>query len=251
MGIIYTYDGTFDGFLSCVFAAYSTKRFPSEIARRGTVTASIFDQIADIETDYEHAERVGAGIAKNISRGALSCAYLAFMAERAGKENDIFEFLRLGFRYGGRVLGMMNNDAVMSVIKLKRRAYSEADKLFGFVRFEELEGGIYYSEVEPTNNIIELLAKHFEDRFPNQPFIICDKGRAVTALYDTREIMITHGMPRNLPRRSESEEEYRRLWKKFYDTVEIKERKNPKLRRANMPKKYWKYMTEMRDISSL
>ena len=35
---------------------------------------------------------------------------------------------------------------------------------------------------------------------------------------------------------SAEEAQYRRLWKRFYDTIEIKERRNPKLRMSNMPK---------------
>lgn len=243
-GIIYTYDGTFDGFLCCVFTAYNTKRFPSKIARYGTFTPSIFDRVSDVRTDRVEAERVYEGIRKNISGKALYYAYLAFMTEREGMEDDIFEFLRLGFKYGSRVLSMMNNDAVLSVVKLKEKAYREADKLFGFVRFEELEGGIYYAEIEPDNNILELLAKHFEDRFPRRRFIMCDKGRGISAVYDAGELTLLRGIPENLPPRSENEEEYRRLWKCFYDAVEIKERRNPKLQRSMMPKKYWKYIIE-------
>lgn len=243
-GFIYAYDGTFDGFLTCVFEAYSTKRFPRAIRRRGIAQESLFDEIIDIETDRAKSERVYAGIMRNISGRALYFAYLAFMAEVEGREDAIFEFVRLGFKYGDRVIKMMNNDSVLSVVKLKEKVGREADHLYGFLRFEELEGGLYYAELEPTNNIIELLAKHFEDRFPNQSFIICDKARRITALYDTRELMITEGMPKNLPSRSENENEYRRLWKGFYDAVEIKERHNPKLQRAMMPKKYWKYIIE-------
>ena len=41
--------------------------------------------------------------------------------------------------------------------------------------------------------------------------------------------------------------QYRHLWKRFYDTIEIKERRNPKLRMSNMPKRYWETMTEFQD----
>lgn len=242
--VIYVYDGTFDGLLCCVFEAFLSKCPPNDIVRRGFVEVGLFDKVVEIETDKVKAERVYAGIVKNISGDALYCAYVAFMAEIAVREMDIFEFLRLGFKYGGAVLGMMNHDAVLSVMKLKSKAFREAERLFGFVRFEELEGGIYYAELEPTHNVLELLAKHFEDRFPNQCFIICDKGRYLTAVYDTHELVITASVPDNLPPRSESENEYRRLWRGFYDAVGIAERRNPKLHRAMMPKKYWKYIIE-------
>ena len=42
----------------------------------------------------------------------------------------------------------------------------------------------------------------------------------------------------------EREAEYRLLWKRFYDTIAIKERENPRLRMSNMPKRYWGTMTE-------
>ena len=33
----------------------------------------------------------------------------------------------------------------------------------------------------------------------------------------------------------------------FYDTVEIKERHNPRKRMSSMPKRYWETMTEFQD----
>ena len=42
----------------------------------------------------------------------------------------------------------------------------------------------------------------------------------------------------------ETETSYRRLWKRFYDTIAIKERENPRCRQTHMPKRYWNTMTE-------
>ena len=42
----------------------------------------------------------------------------------------------------------------------------------------------------------------------------------------------------------EREANYRLLWKRFYDTIAIKERENPRLRQTHMPKRYWNTMTE-------
>ena len=46
---------------------------------------------------------------------------------------------------------------------------------------------------------------------------------------------------------NETEAAYRLLWKRFYDTVAIRERENPKLRMTHMPKRYWSTMTEFQD----
>ena len=45
----------------------------------------------------------------------------------------------------------------------------------------------------------------------------------------------------------ETEARYRLLWKRFYDTIAIKERENPRCRMTNMPKRYWNTMTEFQD----
>jgi len=34
------------------------------------------------------------------------------------------------------------------------------------------------------------------------------------------------------------------LWKKYFKSMAIEERKNLKLQQQNMPKKYWKYLVE-------
>ena len=45
----------------------------------------------------------------------------------------------------------------------------------------------------------------------------------------------------------ETEANYRILWKRYYDTIAIKERYNPRGRMTNMPKRYWGTMTEFQN----
>ena len=47
----------------------------------------------------------------------------------------------------------------------------------------------------------------------------------------------------------ETEAKYRLLWKRFYDTIAIRERENPRCRMTHMPKRYWGTMTEFQDAS--
>ena len=46
-----------------------------------------------------------------------------------------------------------------------------------FVRFSVMERGVMYSEIAPDNDVLELVADHFSERFRNDPFIIHDTGR--------------------------------------------------------------------------
>ena len=43
----------------------------------------------------------------------------------------------------------------------------------------------------------------------------------------------------------ENEEKYRALWRRFYDTIAVEGRENPKCRMTHMPKRYWAHLTEM------
>lgn len=45
----------------------------------------------------------------------------------------------------------------------------------------------------------------------------------------------------------DAEAAYRRLWKRFYDTIAIRERYNPRCRRTQMPMRYWNTMTEFQN----
>ena len=48
----------------------------------------------------------------------------------------------------------------------------------------------------------------------------------------------------NIPNITEKEKEYQILWKTFFDTISIKERKNSRLQMQFMPQKYWQDLIE-------
>jgi probable DNA metabolism protein len=43
-----------------------------------------------------------------------------------------------------------------------------------------------------------------------------------------------------------AEKEYQDLWKKYFETIAIKERTNPRCQKNFMPVRYWKNLTELR-----
>ncbi|WP_379163538.1 DUF4130 domain-containing protein [Paenibacillus sp. sgz5001063] len=49
------------------------------------------------------------------------------------------------------------------------------------------------------------------------------------------------------PAPDKAEEEYRSLWKGFYNAIGIQERRNDRLRASLMPRRYWKHLPEMND----
>jgi probable DNA metabolism protein len=43
---------------------------------------------------------------------------------------------------------------------------------------------------------------------------------------------------------AEDEKLFQELWKGYFSSMTIKERINPKLHRQNLPRRFWKYLTE-------
>ncbi len=100
------------------------------------------------------------------------------------------------------------------------------------------------SEIEPKNYVLPLLASHFCDRYREECFLIYDKTHRMALVYQPYRFEILPIEDLQLPSPNETEQSFRRLWKLFYDTIEIEGRHNPKCRMSMMPKRYWKYMTE-------
>ena len=46
---------------------------------------------------------------------------------------------------------------------------------------------------------------------------------------------------------AEAEPDYQVLWKSYFDSVNIPERKNMKLHLQHVPRRYWKYLSEKRE----
>ena len=44
---------------------------------------------------------------------------------------------------------------------------------------------------------------------------------------------------------AEDEKLFQEMWRSYFKALTIKERKNPKLQRQHMPRRYWKYITEL------
>lgn len=242
--LVYVYDGSFEGLLTSVFEAYYRRQEPSAIIRAEGLQQDILARYVHIVTDPVRSERVYAAIWKKISVEALRNIYYVFLSEDPGAGTVIYRYLRLGWKMGQRVDLHLSDEAVFRVMDINRRVECELHRLMGFVRFRQVEGGIFYSPVSPDNNIVELLAPHFAERLPDQNWIIHDVKRGLAALYNRRTWIISEFTTGEIPGNTEEEKQYAGLWKEFFNISAIPYRTNPKLQRQLMPRRYWEHMTE-------
>ena len=104
---------------------------------------------------------------------------------------------------------------------------------------------VLYARLEPDNDVIELMAPHFADRYKNDPFILHDLRRE-KAVFSQGGHWYVAALPKDAPvNLAQGEREYRKLWKQYFETIAIRERTNPRCQKLYMPVRYWKHLTEM------
>lgn len=96
--------------------------------------------------------------------------------------------------------------------------------------------------------VLELLAPHFSDRFPNENWMIYDKKRQKVLAHEqggecTVYIQAVLNTQETDPVQSD---EYENLWKAFCSHITIPERKNPGVQRQFVPLKFRSNMPEFR-----
>ena len=69
--ILFIYDHTFEGLLTCIFDAYFRKTFPDLLLMEGEPLPLFYNGAIHIATDEEKAGRVWRGLQKKISKHAL------------------------------------------------------------------------------------------------------------------------------------------------------------------------------------
>ncbi|MBW4085070.1 TIGR03915 family putative DNA repair protein [Paenibacillus sp. S150] len=241
--LAYTYDGSFEGLLCCVFESYQWKEVPLAIHSEGEKQGLLLES-KWIDTDSSKAERVLKSIPLRICPEAAELVRLGFWTCTPDKELLLLNFLYLGFAHGRKVMNMLADDTVNALHKAVQQLQREGHHYLGFVRFS-VYGPVMAAVIEPRGFVLPVIQEHFCDRFHGESFMIYDKTHSMALIHQPGQqaiIPLDEWVP---PEPDAAEEEYRRLWKGFYHAIGIKERRNDRLRSSLMPKRYWKHLPEM------
>jgi probable DNA metabolism protein len=246
--IVYLHDGSFEGILTAVYEAYYSNIKPDKILPHENLEMNLMDTYIHINTDFAKSDKVYGSALEKISPESLKNAFHVFLSEIPEAGTLIYNYLKLGFKYGGKVDMNLTDDTVLEVHRISRRVSFETHRFTGLLRFQKLRGEIYYSTYEPDNNITMPLAPHFQDRLNDQRWIIHDLKRNLAAVYNLKEWVITDTVPGKLPSLAEGEEFFELLWREYFKSMAIKERINPRLQKQMMPVRYWKYLSEKKGV---
>ena len=95
---VYRYDGTFQGFLCCIFESYAQKELPLAVCGPEEGQTSLY-AMREIETDLPRARRVEKGVDR--LGGAVRARLMTgFLSGDDGKDLTLLRFARAAFRQG-------------------------------------------------------------------------------------------------------------------------------------------------------
>lgn len=238
--VVFQYDATFEGFLCCVFESYVYKEFP--IVFSGDEECWSLYEVRYIVTERAHAQRVYDSILRR-SKAAADIVRRGFLTCLPDKESHLYALIQKLYKEGPEFLRNRSDPVYFPVAKALRHMSGELEKLRGFVRFSEY-GGVLGAEIEPKNRVLPLLRQHFCDRYANESFFIYDRTNRELLVYAKKHsrLLALDSLHLSLPR--DEEVQFRQLWKRFYETISIKERYNPRCQNTFLPKRYRGTMTE-------
>ena len=244
MDLVYVYDGSFDGLLTAIFEAYANKEQPARIVEPQDLQYGLEQREREICTDEGKARRVEQGIISKIGHPAYRTVWTTFLSGKPEKAMVLYRYVCACFTQGRRIYNNLAHPDVLAMQALQGPIMREVQKLLGFARFAHMENGVYYAKIAPQNSVVPLLMPHFADRFNIQPFLLHDCVHQLAGVYTGTEWYLAETAGVELPAYAEDEIGFKRMWKRFYDSLVIVERINPKVQRNNMPKRYWPNMVE-------
>ena len=247
--ISYVYDGSFEGYLTTIFEIYRRKKNPDGIFTNTTYMPFLMEDKYEVITDLALAKRVLAGIESKGSSAITEKMYNVYLSEHPAMEMILFHYIKLILEKGSAVEHDYRQPEMLKVKEINKQIHREVHRMHAFVRFKKTTEDLYYATVIPDFNVLPLIGEHFEKRYSDQHWMIYDSKRHYGLYYDQQQTMMVEWGDEQLQQQPEfvtEEKAYEALWKNYFKSVNITERKNVKLHLRHMPKRYWKHLTEKR-----
>ena len=279
--LVYVFDNTLDGLLTAVFDSFFLRQQPEMLLTEGEQLPLFADEPHHVATNSEKAERVWKGLERQLSKDGLHMVTVSWLSEERTLNQPLFNFICKVFKLNiqrstfnaqrstfnaqrstftvQRLPSLEQNASDPDVLEVRntcRRVLHEQLRMKQFIRFQKAKDGTYLAVVSPDHNVLPLITSHFQDRFNDQPWLIYDAKRHYGYYYDGKTVIhVTFedeaSVPFNLSNGkmdadmlSDNDQLFQDLWRTYFKAICIRERINPKKQLSDMPRRYWKYMTE-------
>jgi probable DNA metabolism protein len=268
--IVFRYDRSFEGLLTALFDAYSRRMWPDVLLSVGEPAPLFTVEEHAVVTDSEKSTRVWRALQKKLPREVCNMLSMAWLSEEPGVDAMLLRYMRRAVDSSENIYTDFADPDVLQIKRLAAKVANERMHLIQFTRFQKggrnadgaadpgagaADDATYFAPVNPRYNALPLAIGYFRDRFRDQRWLIYDIGRHYGYYYDLRDVTeitmeddahLTGGTldPEML---APDEHQFQAMWRKYIDSMAIKERINPRLQRQHMPRRFWPLLTEMKD----
>lgn len=239
-----------EGILTAIYDAFVEKnKMPDfkdgdiSIAIGDNLNLNLFAKEIQVKTDLQKAQKTLESIRKKISYQAYKNILSALCHFALDRGDVALGYLIKGFSMGAQVTEALSDPYVMRIMELARKVDNESHLFCGFVRFHDL-GKFLYSEVDPKCYVLPQVMEHFEDRFPNEHYVIYDSRHKMALVHPAQgDSFFLSGEEWHVDM-SAYVDGFEELWAQYFEHIAIKERKNPRCQRNLVPMWYRKNMVE-------
>ena len=236
---------------------YSQAHFQPELFAHSLDEQVGLAEEVSIATDDAKAQRVWTALSDKIGSSSSRRVYFAYLSEQAQSFQHIFDFACYVFDHTNAVASNYGHPAVLGLSQIAKSVSREKHRMEAFVRFKKTAEDIFFAVIDPDFNVLPLISPHFKGRYADQRWLIYDEKRRYGLFYDLNSVQEVHLSSEHNKSMIEQaqltdtsitldaqEALYDQLWKDYFKSTNIVERRNIKLHLQHVPKRYWKYLTE-------
>ena len=202
----------------------------------------------------------------------------AWYAESTGMPYKIMQYIKQAIQIRSDPSDRLYDPCIAAVSEAAQKVRRQGHHYKGLLRFKQIDESVYLADFEPDYIILPLIMPHFCDRMADQTFIIRDLKHRQAGIHlpdgrwdvfnlstDDPADLVSWQLSKTDQERSWNTDQadivvrdvniypralsYEDLWCRYLERLAIPERINPKLQQQNMPRKYWKHLTESPDAA--
>jgi probable DNA metabolism protein len=249
----YVYDGSFSGFLTCIFESFERKEWNVYLVEENSFEPDFFGENRTIITEKTKAKRVFDGLVKSLDYSKAQDFFRVFLSEDIVAIQYAFDLAQTIFQKNGEILENYGDEKVLYFSQTLKKVSRERHRMKAFVRFEKSSDGMFFAVIAPDFNVLPLIIDFFKKRYADQVWLIYDEIRKYGMLYDKHTVSEVQMMNLETNSMTKSndivtldldEQKYQQLWKSYFKSTNIEARRNMKLHLRHVPKRYWRYLPE-------
>jgi probable DNA metabolism protein len=249
MNKVYLFDGTLGSYSNSLKKLWYVAQKGERLCSKEEYHPGLFETVLDLDdlNELEFSQKETA-LFKDCCR-TLIYSFCSGEKEAVEATPSFISYMRTN---GNKGFYHLAEPSVRIVTKAAKRTSGEAHKLKGILRFRKF-GNLFYGQYFSKTFVLPMLGNHFFKRMPNEKWIIHDTERETGLFYDGKELRQAFFDKNELAElkiqseKAKAEDQIEKLWKKYFNTIAIETRKNPKLQQSFMPKQYWRYIVEVEE----